>query len=110
VAEVLAVAADQRTDEQKKTVLDFFRDHDGPLKKLEQELADSRKPRPADPELLKLREKLKQAEQPVPLDPHLVRLRQDVELSAKQLEQNRLTMAQDLAWALINSPAFLFNH
>ena len=42
--------------------------------------------------------------------PSSKRLRRDVELSAKQLEKARLTFAQDLAWALINSPAFLFNH
>ncbi len=98
------------TDEQKKALLDYLRTHDGPLKKLQQELAENRQPRAVDPVLLKLREKMKQAEEPVPLDPGLVRLRRDTELSAKQLEQNRLTMVQDLAWALINSPAFLFNH
>jgi hypothetical protein len=36
-------------------------------------------------------------------------MRVDVALSAKQLDSRRLTAAQDLAWALINSPAFLFN-
>jgi len=43
------------------------------------------------------------------VDPHLAQLRRDVELSRKQLENARLTAAQDLAWALINNPAFLFN-
>ena len=33
----------------------------------------------------------------------------DTTMSTKQLTDKRLTSAQDLAWALINNPAFLFN-
>ena len=38
-----------------------------------------------------------------------LRLKQAVAASAEQQKNERLTGAQDLAWALINSPAFLFN-
>ncbi len=43
------------------------------------------------------------------LDPQWVRLNQTMATSAEQQKNERLTGAQDLAWALINSPAFLFN-
>jgi hypothetical protein len=44
-----------------------------------------------------------------PVDPKLAELRDAVRLSAQQIRSARLTFTQDLAWALINSPAFLFN-
>jgi hypothetical protein len=42
-------------------------------------------------------------------DAEYARLKQSVERSAEQLKNARLIGVQDLAWALINSPAFLFN-
>ena len=36
-------------------------------------------------------------------------LERAVKLSSQQLESGRLTGVQDIAWALINSSAFLFN-
>jgi hypothetical protein len=57
-----------------------------------------------------LRDKLAEVSQEIPIDPRLAQLRNDAAMSAKQLADRRLTAAQDIAWALINSPAFLFNH
>ena len=62
------------------------------------------------PKLAELEGKLADAQKPIALDPKLVQLRRDAELSKEQLANRRLTAAQDLAWALINHPAFLFNH
>jgi hypothetical protein len=62
-----------------------------------------------DERLKELELQLGRATKPVEITPALAQLRSDAELSKKQLMNKRLTMAQDLAWALINTPAFLFN-
>jgi hypothetical protein len=56
-----------------------------------------------------LKTDLDRANQPVVLDPQLVQLRKDIEASKQQVANKRLTVVQDLTWALINNPAFLFN-
>ncbi len=60
--------------------------------------------------LVSLEKRKAELSQPTPDDPMLVQLREDAKQSTKQLENIRLTAAEDLTWALINSPAFLFNH
>lgn len=110
VARILAVASGQRTDEQGRRLLAFFGSIDPELQKRQRALAAARQPRPIDPRLKELRETLARVTLPVPLDPKLVQLREDAAMSAKQLTDKRLTGAQDVAWALINNPAFLFNH
>jgi len=109
IADILAVAAAQRNHKQKAELTKFFRNADPALRKLDAALADAKKPRPVDPKLKQLRDKLAEVGKPLPIDPDLAQLRMDVELSAKQLENARLTAVQDLAWALINHPTFLFN-
>jgi WD40 repeat protein len=109
INDLLAIAPDKRDDKQKAELLKHYRSVDGELKKLTQALANSKKPRAVDPKLKQLRDRLAKVSQPLPIDPKLKQLRADVELSKKQLTNPRLTVAQDIAWALINSPAFLFN-
>lgn len=109
IAEILAVAAEKRNDKQKDELLKYYRGVDAELKKLSDAVAAAKKPRPIDPQLKKLQEVLAEVSKPLPVDPKLARLRRDVELSQQQLNNRRLTAAQDIAWALINSPAFLFN-
>jgi WD40 repeat protein/mono/diheme cytochrome c family protein len=105
-----ALKAPKRTPEQTATLtahfLNQFRDYQAQKKTL----AAAKKPLPADPQLIALETKHVNAQNPIVLDPKLIQLRRDSDLSAKQLTNKRLTAAQDLAWALINSPAFLFNH
>jgi hypothetical protein len=110
--EVLAIAkrrATERTDDQKQQLAAYFRTIDPELLKKQQGLAKAKLPVPEDPKLKALKLVLANAELPVPIDPKLVQLRADAEMSKKQLANKRLTGAQDLAWAIINNPAFLFN-
>ena len=110
VVPLLAIAPAKRDTKQRTAVLDYFRGIDGKISRLQRTLADARKPKPADPELKALRDRLAEARRALSVDPVLAQFRQDIELSARQLKAHRLTAAQDLTWALINSSAFLFNH
>jgi WD40 repeat protein/mono/diheme cytochrome c family protein len=109
IVQIAQIAADQRNDEQKKAVAEFFKAQDGEFKAKAAALAEAQKPRPEDPQLVSLRAALADSQKPLPMDPQLARLKRAVDLSSQQLGSKRLTVAQDYAWALINSPAFLFN-
>jgi len=60
--------------------------------------------------LSELKAALAKAEEHIHIDPYLVQLRVDAGASSKQSENKRLTVVQDLTWALVNSAGFLFNH
>ncbi len=107
---ILTTPADKRTAAQKETLTKYFQAIDPELRKRRQEVAESRKPLPVDARLKELRDILADVSRPLAEDPLVVQLRQDVATSAAQLSNRRLTAAQDISWALINSPAFLFNH
>jgi WD40 repeat protein len=114
VPESVAVAArapaGQRTGEQSAAILDYFRASDVEFWKRKQALVEASKPLPIDPKLTELQTALSNAGKPITLDGSLVQMREDVKESGEQQQHKRLTAVQDLAWALINSPAFLFNH
>lgn len=99
----------QWSPEIKTQLTSLFKGGDPELNRLRTELADASKPIAVDPAIVQLREQLDRVQRPVPPDPVLVQLEKDVAISAAQLENQRLTAAQDLSWALINSPSFLFN-
>ncbi|MEZ6130914.1 MAG: DUF1549 domain-containing protein [Planctomycetaceae bacterium] len=104
------IAPEQHTEAQKTTLLEWFGKSDATLVAKTTALNEAKQPLPEDPGVTSRKEKIAFASQEVPEDARLVRLRADVEFSEKQLADQRLTIAQDLAWALINNPAFLFNH
>jgi hypothetical protein len=107
---ILATAPDVRTAAQKNLLVSYFRAVDTDLRAKIDALNSSRAPLPADPKLQALRDQLQFAQRPVQPDASLVSLRHDLEMSVEQATVRRLTAAQDITWALINSPAFLFNH
>jgi hypothetical protein len=99
-----------RTEAQKDLLATYFRAGDSVLRSKVDALNASKAPLPVDPQLSALRAQLEFAQRPVQPDPALVELRRDLEISVRQATTRRLTAAQDITWALINSPAFLFNH
>jgi hypothetical protein len=107
---IVSVAPEVRTQAQKDVLIGYFRVLDPELRGKIAGLNASRAPLPVDPRLQELRARLEYAQKPIQPDPALLTLRRDVEMSVQQAATRRLTAAQDIAWALINSPAFLFNH
>jgi WD40 repeat protein/mono/diheme cytochrome c family protein len=107
---ILAIAPEVRSEAQKNLLLSYFHTIDSDYRSKYAALAESKAPLPVDPKLKELRDQLEYAQKPVQADPVLTALRRDVEMSVTQATVRRLTAAQDIAWALINSPAFLFNH
>ncbi len=110
ISTILAIVPAERDEAQQKKLADYYTGQDPEHKKRKQALDQARRARPVDPMLTQLRNRKATAEKPLGEDPILGRLQRDVELSTKQLQKKRLTAAQDIAWALINTPEFLFNH
>ncbi len=98
-----------RNEQTRAALREAFRKSDSRYAELLAARTTAEQPLQVDAQIVALRERLQRVSQPIPPDPALLRLNADVETSARQLEVQRLTAAQDLAWALINSPAFLFN-
>ena len=109
-AELAAIPRDRRTPAEAAELDAIIRGRDGRQPQLAAELAGATQPLPPDPQLVALAAAVVEAEKPVPDDPAIVRLRADAAASSQQFANQRLTAIQDLAWALINSPAFFFNH
>ncbi|MEP6664626.1 MAG: hypothetical protein ABJC04_13280, partial [Verrucomicrobiota bacterium] len=110
VVQAARAPAGQRQSKQASAILDFYRNTDAEFWKRKQAAVNAAAPLPVDPKLTELQQAATNAEKPIHLDPALVQLRVDAQASGKQSENKRLTVVQDLTWALINSPGFLFNH
>ncbi len=110
VVQAARAPAGERKAEQASAILDFYRNSDSEFWKRKQAAVKAAQPLPVDPKQKELQDTLSKAEEPIQLDPGLVQLREDAKASGRQNENKRLTVVQDLTWALINSPGFLFNH
>ncbi len=109
VGEALKKPAPLRSKEDIAAITAYWKDNDPELVKQRLTLAKSQMPLPADPGIIERRGAIAKAGEPIRLDPKLVQLRTDVEQSKAQNANRRLTGSQDLVWALVNTPAFLFN-
>ena len=111
IADIVTTLPDARSEAQKNGLAGWLAENDAEYQKRRFALRDAeRAVIPPDKKMEGLQNGLKLAELPIVIDPRLVRFRKDVEMSAGQAKNPRLTAAQDLTWALINNPAFLFNH
>ena len=109
IAAILQVPVKDRNPQQRAALLAHFRSADPDMLRLDFIAELARSPLPDDERLAELETELARATRPVTTDPGLIQLREDAKLSAAQLARKRLTAAQDLTWALINTPSFLFN-
>ena len=106
---ILAIPAEKRDEKQIATLGKLVKATDPGYAALQKAAEDARAPLPVDPKLKELKDSVAALSVPTPEDPAIIQLRKDAATSARQAANSRLTGAQDIAWALINSPAFLFN-
>ena len=110
VAEALKKPAPTRTKPEQAAIVAYWNEADPALGKLRLTFGKHQLPLPTDPGVVERRAVQARVEEPIRLEPKLVQLRQDTEQSTLLMGNKRLTAVQDLTWALINTPAFLFNH
>ena len=109
IDEIVSIVDGARTDDQKERLLSWFKSQYSDRRKLELAVNKAELPRPTDAGLVTRQKRLDDESQPLIEDLQLTRLERAVKLGEEQLATIRVTMAQDLVWALVNSSAFLFN-
>tara|TARA_Y100001934_G_scaffold128247_1_gene155783 strand:+ start:13229 stop:18241 length:5013 start_codon:yes stop_codon:yes gene_type:complete len=110
LAAIIRTPVDKRSKDQLAKLKTAYQLTDKTLAARTTALATAKARLPRDKKEVELENVVKRFEQPLPPDPELIRLQRAKKLSDEQLKKVRLVGMQDLAWALVNSPAFLFNH
>lgn len=110
LTDLIALEENQRTAEQQAALREHYVQHDAAHIEAQARLEGAKVPVPPDARQQQLEQRVTLLKAPLPIDSRLVRMRRAVELSQSQLQSRRLVAAQDVAWALINSPEFLYNH
>jgi len=90
INDLLAIAPEERDDQQTKTLLDYFKGQDNRLKELQTALANAEKPRPIDPKLKTLQDALALASKPLPKDPEMVKVKIN-QLKKLHLQDTKIT-------------------
>ncbi|MDF1657258.1 MAG: DUF1549 domain-containing protein [Verrucomicrobiales bacterium] len=109
VAEAVIKPKVQRTKEETLAIRTYVAENDAELRKHQGVYFNELRPLPSDSKMDALNTALANAQTEVPLPVPLVQIRQDTGYSIQQAANRRLTAAQDVVWALVNSPSFLFN-
>lgn len=109
VAAAVATPPALRNEAHQKALTTYVAENDADLRAKQFSHLKEQRPLPADPKMTALTAALATAETPVAEPAPLLALRQDLGYSIQQSASRRLTAAQDLIWALVNSPSFLFN-
>ncbi|MEM1443853.1 MAG: hypothetical protein AAGF67_16015, partial [Verrucomicrobiota bacterium] len=109
VAAALTKAPTNRNEAERKALSTYVAENDAELRKRQGVHFKELRPLPSDPKMDSLKAALAKAEIEVKEPAPLVQIRQDTHYSIQQAANRRLTAAQDLVWALVNSPSFLFN-
>ncbi len=110
IASILERPPGSRSSGDLAALETYFRRTDPNSLKRQFAVVKEERPLPPDPAMEALKAKFAEARTPIRIDPQLRQLRQDFAQSTLQTSNVRLTAAQDLTWALINNPEFLFNH
>ena len=112
IVKVVKLPLAERSEKDRVDLEDFYKANDADRIKLDEGIKVAEQPIKVDKEMMRLRQlrnRVAALGKPLPKDPQLAELERAIDLSRRQLENPRLTVAQDIAWALINNPAFLFN-
>jgi hypothetical protein len=107
---IAAIPREAWNPEITKEGMNYIKLSSGELQGLQANVQKESQGLPEDDQAIVLAKRIERLSSPLPEDSRLIRLRADLKESEAQLVNGRLTAAQDLVWALINSPAFLFNH